>query len=427
MRLPKFMQLASYAAPVLSPLNTFFFGGGVHDGYDEASNKPVTEAQAMRVPAYAACVRLLSDSLAYMPLRLMRKRDCGAEEVTDHPALKALQDPDPKRPALTGQDVIRLTVQNMLIHGNGYIEQIRVNGGSKVFALKPISPTRVEVCVDDDERIVYRISAPVIGGKQTTTQRELKSPDILHFKSHYTDCEGWQGIGTLVTLRDLLRASLEQLYHAKASLVGGNVKGFLSFPTGNISQEQIKAAQATLNDPKVDMKWKAMPGDPKVIYPPGNNQMHQFVESRRAQIAEYARAFGIPGFLLSDTVGASNWGSGLTEQSASYVRFTLQPLAQSIEGVLDQCILTDRERMDGLYYEFDFKSFMRGTPNQRADYYAKGVSSGWLSPADARAMEGLEEDDGCDSAFKPAAQVQAPTGAPPAGERPPNTPAGQEE
>ena len=410
------------AVPVGGGFNTYFFGGDIRDAVDDVSQHPVTESQAMRVPAYAACIRILSDSISQMPLRLMRKTECGAEEVKTHPALSALADPDSKRPAMTKQSIIKIVVQNIAIHGNGYLEQTRVNGGRKAYSFKPIDPRRVEVCVDDNDRVIYRIKPSTLVGKTTAVQRELRVPDILHFKGTYTDAEGYAGIGSLVTLRDLLRASIEQLYHAKRSLIGGNMKGFVIYPDADITAEQIKAAQDTLNDPKVDQKWKAMPGNPNVIFPPGSNQQSQFVESRRAQIAEYARAFGIPNYMLSDVASASNWGSGLTEQSAGYVRFTLQPMAQGIEGVLDQNVLTAEERAQGMYFTFDFQSFLRGTPNQRADFYQKAIASGWMSPAEARKSEDMYEDESCDGGFKPVTEVQAPGGAPPAGMRPPNQP-----
>lgn len=418
MKLPKFLTQFS-ASPVTSPFNSFLFGGDLRGGADDATATPVSEAAAMRVPAYAACIRILSDSISHMPLELKKKTDCGSEVVKDHPTLRALKDPDPKRPALTAQVLLKLIVQNIAVHGNAYLEQIRVKSG-KVMSLRFIPPHRVEVCLNDKEELVYRITPPAPGGK-IGKQYELSVPDILHFKGALLDADGYAGIGSLATCRDLLRASLEQLYHARASLIGGNVKGFLTFPDADITAEQVKEIRDTLNDPAVDNKWKAMPGNPSVVFPPGNNQMNQYVESRRASIAEYARVFGIPSFLLSDNTGISNYGSGLTEQAAGFVRYGLTPIAQSIEGVLDQCLLTDAERASGLHFAFDFKSFLRGTPSQRADYYMKGIASGWLSPAEARRMEGLVEKDGCDD-LKPVTDVSMPNTAPPAGERKPNEP-----
>jgi len=420
MRLPRFLlnRLIPHALPFASA-----YGGAIRDVVDDASQIPMTEAQAMRVPAYYACVRVLSNSIAQMPLRLRQKKDDGVVDVMQHPAIDVLRDPIPNRPVLTGQALIKAVVQSIVIHGNGYLEQVRVNGGSKLFSLKPIDPCRVELCVNDAGDVIYKISPPTIGGKMTGNRRELMAPDILHFRGTYTDAEGYLGIGTLVTLRDLLRASVEMQYHAKRSLIGGNMKGFLIYPSANITAEQRQQAEVSLNDPNADQKWKVMPGAPSVTYAPSSsNQASQFVESRRAQVAEFARAFGIPNYLLMDVISSSNWGSGLVEQSASFVRYTLQPMTQSVETVLDQNILTAEERAAGMFFEFDFRSFLRGTPNQRADYYAKGIASGWMSPPEARAMEGMMPDEGCCNEFKPVAQVAMPTGAPPAGHREPNQP-----
>jgi len=386
-----------------------FFDSSLRDAADPSTHLPVTEAEAMRVPAFFACVTRLSEAISQMPLRLKKQDGDGAEVVTDHPAARVMRDPDPDRPSLTGQSLLQGIVQSVAIHGNAYLEQVRVRGGSMLFKLMPIDQCRVDICVKDGVPIyrVYPVTDYTAAGVRAAGEmRELKQPQILHFMGKYTGPEQYYGISPLAYMRDVLRVSIEHQFHARASLVGGNPKGFITFDR-TLTAEQQKQMQKILNDPNIDQRWKVLDSGGKIERPGIDNARTQYIESRRFQLQEFARYFGVPNHLLADIVGISNYGAGLTEQALAFVSYTLLPWATSIERVFNQLVLTDAERDAGYFFDFDFSSMLRGSQNDRADFYQKAIASGWLSPAEVRRMEGMTERDGLDH-YKPVDRVVPP-------------------
>jgi len=411
MKIPKFMRLSSFVGhkPWLASIDA-----SIRNEYDQATNTPVTELAAMRVPGFKAAVTLLADSISIMPLRLKRRDEQGVKVITDHPVAQVLRDPDSKRPAFTGQAMLRCLAQSVLIHGNAYLEQVRVQNDRKLFSLRLIDPCRVDLEVKNGEPIYKVATALYEQGKVTPTQsiaQTLTPPEILHFKGDYTDAEGYMGVSPLYILRDALRVSIEQQYHAKSSLVGGNVKGFVTFDSAELSAEQVSELQKVLNDPKIDGKWKVLMQGAKPIYPTATNVTAQFIEGRRLQLTEIARFFRIPLHLLMEVTSISNWGGGLSVQASAFVAYTLLPIATRIEDTFNQSVLTKSERDAGYFLDFAFDNLLRGSQNERADFYAKAIASGWMSPAEVRRIEDMTEVGGLDN-YKPVDSVPVPTPTP---------------
>jgi len=402
-------------------LQNWFGWGGVAVGHkaavadavatDETIN-PVSELQAMRVPAFNAAVTLLSDCISILPLRLKRRTDAGAEVVTNHPVAQVLRDPDSKRPTFTGQEMIRCLVQSLSIHGNAFMEQVRVRNKEQLYSLRLIDPCRVNMKVTNGAPVYHIYPRAEDGGQSAGVESTLEPPDILHFKGAYMDSEGYTGISSLVTLRDALRVNIEQQRHARRSLVGGNVKGFVTY-LQELTAEQQKDVSSLVNSKDSDQKWKVLFGDPKISVPTLTNQGAQFIEGRNAQLLEIARFFRIPPYLLMYVVGISNWGSGLSQQGTSFIAYTLLPIAQRIEAVMIESLLTPQEREQGYFLDFDFGNLSRGSPAERASYSQSGIASGWLSPAEARSIEGMNEVEGLDN-YKPVDAVSLPPGPAPA-------------
>lgn len=390
--------------------------GGITGG------KAVTEAQAMSVPAFNLAVNLISESIAMLPLKLKRRDGCGAVIVEDHPFYDVFDMPcGDKRPGFTGPMLLKAVIQTAVIHGNAYLVQIRVNNKKKLRSLKPISPDRVSLEVENDSA-KYKVEPRQDNGKTSNGKtRMLSPPDIIHIRGRYVDAEGWSGVSTLQTLKSTLNVCLAQNRHARESLVGGNLKGFISPEAGVFGDQTLTDIGEVFNSPDWDNKIPVISEAMKFTPYTKDNVAQQFDQSRSAQVIEIGRAFNIPPHLMLHVSGISNWGSGLQQMAQSFSRYTLSPWAERIENAFNASLLTADERKSGLFFEFDFSRLLRGTPNERAMFYQSGIASGWMSPAEARQAEGMVEREGCDD-LKPVTEVKPPDSAPPGGERPPNDP-----
>ena len=125
---------------------SFFFGG-------TTAGKAVTERSAMQMTAVYACVRILSEAIAGLPLHLYRYKDSGGKEkAVDHPLYLLLHDePNPEMSSFVFRETL---MTHLLLWGNAYAQIIR-NGKGEVISLYPLMPNKMTVDRDADGHLYY--------------------------------------------------------------------------------------------------------------------------------------------------------------------------------------------------------------------------------------------------------------------------------
>ena len=114
------------------------------------SGKMVNEFTAMQTTAVYACVRILAETLAALPLQLYRYTPGGKERVYDHPLYHLLHDePNPEMTSFIFRETL---MSHLLIWGNAYAQIIRDRLG-RVQGLYPLRPDKMTVCRDDRGQI----------------------------------------------------------------------------------------------------------------------------------------------------------------------------------------------------------------------------------------------------------------------------------
>lgn len=150
----------------------FFFGGST-------SGKPVNERSALQMTAVYACVRILSEAIAGLPVHLYQYRPNGnKEKALKHPLYRLLHDaPNPEMTSFVFWETL---MTHLLLWGNAYAKIIR-NGKGEVIALYPLMPNRMTVDRDDKGKQYYQYQiqdsdAPTMKTGTVT----LKATDVLH-------------------------------------------------------------------------------------------------------------------------------------------------------------------------------------------------------------------------------------------------------
>ena len=116
------------------------------------SGKTVNEFTAMQTTAVYACVRILAETLAALPLQMYRYTPGGKERVYDHPLYHLLHDePNPEMTSFIFRETL---MSHLLIWGNAYAQIIRDRLG-RVQGLYPLRPDKMSMCRDDRGRIFY--------------------------------------------------------------------------------------------------------------------------------------------------------------------------------------------------------------------------------------------------------------------------------
>lgn len=119
-----------------------------------AAGKYVNERSAMQMTAVYACVRILSEAVAGLPLHLYRYNDEGGKEkAVDHPLYTLLHDePNPEMSSF----VFRKTLMtHLLLYGNAYAQIVR-NGKGELIGLYPLMPSKMTVDCDQDGHLLSR-------------------------------------------------------------------------------------------------------------------------------------------------------------------------------------------------------------------------------------------------------------------------------
>lgn len=184
----------------------------------------VTDTSAMTIPAVIACIRVLSDSVASLPLVTYRKAELGKEEATRHPLYNLLlRQANPEQTAFTFKQSLMVS---LLTRGNAYVEPEYASNG-QVKNLWLIDPRSVTPRRDEDFNLVYDVQFPK-GGHQV-----MRFPRILHI------CglgDGTVGYSPIQLARGQLGVILSQQQYS-ASLMKNSARpnGVLKFP-GELSQ-----------------------------------------------------------------------------------------------------------------------------------------------------------------------------------------------
>lgn len=132
-------------------------GGGRYFPFGRAwSGKSVTEKTAMQTTAVYACVRIIAETVASLPLHVYEYTEDGKRRVYDHPLYRLLHDiPNPEMNSFVMREVM---MTHLLLWGNSYSQIVR-NGRGEVAALYPLMPEKMTVDRGSDGKLYYTYSS----------------------------------------------------------------------------------------------------------------------------------------------------------------------------------------------------------------------------------------------------------------------------
>lgn len=116
------------------------------------SGKNVNEYTAMQTTAVYACVRILSEALASLPLHVYKREENGKKRVYDHHLYNLLHnEPNSEMSSFVFRETL---MSHLLIWGNAYAQIIR-DGAGRVVALYPLLPNKMTVGRNKSGEIYY--------------------------------------------------------------------------------------------------------------------------------------------------------------------------------------------------------------------------------------------------------------------------------
>lgn len=367
----------------------------------------VTFDSAMQLSAVWSCVKLLAETMASLPVTLYRGTGPTRKVNDIHPL--AILFANKVNRYQTRIEFFETVILNLVMQGNAYVHIQRVGG--QIIGLMPLMSSQIEVRLLADGSLVYAYA----NGENVTV---FAAESIWHLKLMGS---GTVGLSPLAYQRNTLgiaqaaESAVTKIYRNGAKPSGVLTMDKILTPAQRAMVRTNFDTLTTSDDDRLMVLEGGMKFDQVSMSP----QDIELLSSRKFQIGEICRWFGVPSVMVNDNNGTSVWGSGIEQIVEGFYKLTLRPLLEKIELSMKVHLLTTSEaqRME---WGFDFDALLRSTPKVRYEGYRMAINAGVMKPNEARAAENLPPEAGGDQlliqgAMIPiamAGKMQAQTGAP---------------
>lgn len=351
------------------------------------AGETITVDGSLQLGTVWACVRLIAQTIATLPLHVYREGQDGHGEIAkDHPLYRILHD----RPnyEMTSVEFWESVVAAVLLWGNAYIAIRRV--GPRIAALYPMRPDRVTRRREQNGTLTYTY----VWDGQTETMGEA---DVLHIKGFSLD--GYTGISTIAVARNNM-GSARAAERASAAIFRNGMRpsGTLTAPDYLTTDQResakailanFRGAQATGSVPLLEGGWKF----DSMAIPPNDAQM---LETQAFHVETLCRWFDTPPIMIGHMDKQTSWGSGVEQIMLHFYKTCLRNHLTRIEKAINGALFTPNDQASGFYARFNVEGLLRADHAARSTYYSSMVQNGLMTRNEARALENLPRVDGGD-------------------------------
>ena len=369
----------------VSSAPTFYFG-------TSGSGKSVTAQSAVQLTTVYACVRVIAETIASLPLNVYEDTEHGSVKAMEHPLQRLLHDePNPEMTSFVWRETM---LSHLLLWGNSYSQIIR-SGRNGIVGLYPLLPDHMNV--DRNSKGVLTYTYTTSDGKTV----QLDPEDVLHIPGLGFD--GVVGYSPIALEKNAIGLGIAaEEYGSTFFKNGARPSGVLTHPNTVRDPKRLRdnwnaTYGGSSNGGKVAILEENMSFTP--ISLPNNEA--QFLETRRFQVEEICRIYRVPPHLVGN-LDRATFGN-IEHQSIDFATHTIRPWLVRIEQAMNRALFADSEKAGSaggrrFYVQFNLDGLMRGDYKSRMEGYAIARQNGWMSANDIRALENLnpisEEEGG---------------------------------
>lgn len=363
----------------VSAAPTFSFGSSM-------SGKSVTPSSAIQVSAVYACVRVIAETIASLPLHVYESTDAGSRKANEHTLYRLLHDePNNEMTSFVWRETM---LSHLLLYGNSYCQILR-SGRSRIVGLYPLLPDHMSVDRDSKGKLTYTYTTSE--GRMVL----LAPEDVLHIPGLGFD--GVMGYSPIALEKAAIGLGIAaEEYGSKFFQNGARPSGILTHPNTVKDPAALRASWNAAYGGSGNASRVAVLEEGMTFVPLSmpNNEA-QFLETRKFQVTEICRIFRVPPHMIGDLERATF--SNIESQNISFAVHTIRPWLVRIEQAINKTLIPENEK--GRYYaQFNIDGLMRGDYKSRMEGYAIARQNGWMSANDIRALENLnpisEEEGG---------------------------------
>lgn len=363
-------------------------------GTSTASGARVSEESAMRTSAVYACVRVLSESVAQLPLHVYERTTGGKERAETH-ALSALLSRQPNS-RQTSFEFREMMQGHLSLRGNAYALK-DMNGAGRIRSLEPIHPDYVKPELKSNGTIVYKVkeheTSARAGSETIYTQSQ-----IMHLRGLSSD--GYVGLSPVQQARESIgmAISAEEFgarffqNDAKSGVIIEHPTHFKDENALSRFKRQFTSARTGANRHKTVVLEDGMTAKEIGL----TNKDSQFIEARKFQVSDIARIFRIPPHLIGD-LDKATFGN-IEHQGLEFVIHTIGPWLVRWEQAISRDLIRDPDKY---FVEHLVDALLRGDIQSRYTAYGVGITNGFLTRNEVRKKENMNPIDGLDDPLTP--------------------------
>ncbi len=334
----------------------------------------VTPRAVLQVDAVWACVRLISETIATLPLSIYERTSSGKQVASGHPLHFVVHDqPNGDSTAAIFWEAM---IVAMLLRGNAHAEKLYA--GQRVIGLQFLDPGRLTVTQDASGNKVYTYK------RSNGTPRVIPANRIWRIPGFTLD--GENGVSVIA-------------YGAKVfgSAIAADRAAARTFKNGLLQTVYYKINTFLKPEQRADFKKNLLgtiergetpllEGGTEADTLGINPADAQLLESRSFAVESICRWFRVPPWMVGHTEKSTSWGTGIEQQMIGFLTFTLSPWLRRIEQAISKDLMTPAERIR-FYPKFTVEGLLRADSAGRAAFYGVMVDKGILTRDEVRALE----------------------------------------
>jgi HK97 family phage portal protein len=389
-------------------LGAFARGDDFSTGVPTPAGVTVTRSSALGLSSVWACVSLISDSVATLPVGIYT-RDAKGVRAPYKTTPRWVDTPNPEQ---TRVDFIFGQIASLLLDGTAFVYTVRDRKGD-VGEAWVLDPSMIIVRREYDRTgalgIVYYVG--VAEGQQSpigapNVYRVPAGSEMFHVTGFTSSSASPRGLAPLEIARMMYGGGIaSQEMAARFFGSGMNAAGVIEVD-GDLHDNQAKQLKDDFKRRNAGLKNMHLPpvltGGAKFKQLTISPEQSQFLQQREFTVQEIARWFRIPPHMIGQIDRSTSWGTGIEFQNMQFLSYTLRPWIERLEAAWTRWMLIFEK---GARVEFDVAGLLRGDHATRAAYYQARFATGSMSPSEIRVAEGEAPLDGGDVYYYPANMV----------------------
>ena len=347
------------------------------------TNDLYTSEELLSIPVAKACCDLIVNAIKALPIELYKYVDNDTvQEVKDDYRLRLLND-EPNTIA-TGCDFKAKIIQDLLLHGNAYVEVERK--GNEITGLWNLNPSEVGILKYSDKNKPHIIRDIKI---KLANDIELNSENVMISTVSSND-GGLTGQGVIARGHRTIELALNEIELNKNIMNNGSSPISIVKLDRNLSAD----AQQRLRDSWNKMYASSQNAGKLLILEQGMeyeklsfspNELGLSASRTKTQ-ADLCSLFGVPESMIDSS--ANSYGS-VESASIRFLQYSINPYINIIESSLNRSLLLEKEK-GKYFFKINTDEVLQTTVKERYDALNVGISAGILSLNEARIKENLQ-------------------------------------